>query len=144
LPDSNFKTVFLQNVNHAHTFQQIGLVWAQLLLQKKVRQYGVPFRVGALEFEFQLWQLAVFDYILVSIATTVVVRVTLTVHHVRILAFTPNKPHIQFVRAFLLHLHDHEFTAPASGLDGHDAPIHVVALTSSQGFNRRGVQARGC
>jgi hypothetical protein len=91
--------------------------------------------------------LAVFDYILVSIATTVIVvivRVTLTVRHVRILAFTPNKPHIEFVRAFLLHLHDHEFTAPASGLDGHNAPIHAIAFTSSQGFNRHGVQARGC
>lgn len=119
------------------------MVWAQLFLQKKVRQYGVPFRVGALEFVFQLRQLAVFDFILVSIATTVMVRVTLTVHHVRILAFTPNKPHVQFVRAFLLHLQDHEFTATASGLDGHDAPIHAVAFTSLQGFNGQGVQARG-
>ena len=93
---------------------------------------------------FQLWQLAVFDYILVSIATTVVVRITLTVHHVRILAFTPYKPHIQFVRALLLHLHDHEFTTPASGLDGHNAPIHGIAFTSLQGFKRQGVQARGC
>jgi hypothetical protein len=90
---------------------------------------------------FQFWKLALFDCIHVSIATVMDVRVTLTLHHKWALAFTTNKPNIQFVSALLLHLNDHEFAASASGLDRYDAAMHDTEFTSLQGCTWQGVQA---
>lgn len=106
-------------------------------------QDGLPFCVGALEFVFQFWKLALFDCILVSIATTVVeVGATLTVRHIWTLAFTSNKSYIQLVGAFLQHFDDHELTSPASRSDRHNVAIHAVVSTSLQGSNRQGGRAR--
>ena len=70
------------------------------------------------------------------------VRVTLTVHHIRVLAFTSNEPNIKLVSAFLLHLNHHCLAAPASRLDRHNVSMHDAVITSSEGCNRQGAQAR--
>ena len=64
------------------------------------------------------------------------VRVTLTVGYIWILAFASNKPHIEFVSAFLLHLDDHDLAAPASGLDRYDTAIHDAVFINLQSLNR--------
>lgn len=70
------------------------------------------------------------------------VRVTLTVHHKWVLAFTSNKPNIKFVSPILLNLDHHSLAAPASRLDRHDVSIHDVVFTSLQHWNRQGACAR--
>jgi hypothetical protein len=52
------------------------------------------------------------------------VRVALTVHHIRVLAFTSNKANIKLVSALLLHLDHHSLAAPASRLDRHNVSVH--------------------